>query len=96
MENMLNKLSAAVSFYFKDDAIRPGVVISTLRNNSVYASVVRYNNAWVKGKKVVCNVTAPSLDGAISLLSKRFVEYMAEEQATTNPVEILKKAIIYR
>lgn len=96
MENLLNKLSGAVSHYFKDDAIRPGVVISTLRDNSVYASIVRYNNAWSRGKKVVCNVKSPTLDGAVALLSKRFVEYIAEEQTTTDPVEILKKAIIYK
>ena len=99
MENLLlNKLIDAVSFYFKDDSVCAGVVISTLRDDCVYASVVRYSNNRIKlkSKKIICNVKAPTLSQAITLLSKRFVEYCTEEQVALNPLEILKKAIIYK
>lgn len=92
----LVKLSQAVSFVYKTDAISPGVVISTLKNKEVYASVVRYNDLWTKGKKVVCWVKAPTLDDAIVLLSKRFVEFTSEAEPPTDPLQVLKKSIIYR
>ncbi len=95
-QDMLSKLSAAISFYFKEDAICPGVVISTLRNKQVYASIVRYNNNWEARKKVIYNVQAPTVEEAVCLLSKRFVEFTAEQNNSTDPLEILKKSIIYR
>ena len=96
MENMIDKLSAAVSFYFKSDSTSPGIVVSTLKNKQVYASIVRYGSKFEKGKQVVCNVKAPTVNEAVTLLSKRFVEYTSEIDTPTNPLESLKKAIIYK
>lgn len=92
----LSKLSQAASYVYKGDAICPGIVISTLKDKQVYASVVRYNEAWNKGKKVVCWVKAPTIDEAIVALSKRFVEWNAEMEQPIDPLQVLKKSIIYK
>jgi hypothetical protein len=96
IEDLLIKLSAAVSFYYKEDDISPGVVISTLKDKQIYGSVVRYGKNWKNGKVIICNVRTPSLQETIALLSKRFVEVVSEKESTTNPLELLKKSIIYR
>lgn len=91
MLNNLNKLSRAVSYAYKEDAICPGIVISTLKNGSVYASVVRYGNdeGFRNGKKVVCKCTSSDIESAILVLSDIFLDYLGE---TTNPIEILRES----
>lgn len=96
MLEQLTKLSQAVSFVYKSDAISPGVVISTLKDKMVYASVVRYNDSWIKGKKVVCCVKDTNLERAVIALSKRFVEHASEVDPPTDPLQVLKKSIIYK
>lgn len=94
--DQLIKLSAAVSFVYREDAVSPGIVISTLKDKTIYASVVRYNDIWTKGKKVVCWVKAPTVDEAVVLLSKKFVEHVSELIPPTDPLQVLKKSIIYK
>lgn len=93
-ESLLTQLSAAVSFFYKEDAICPGIVISTLRNGQIYASVVRYNSAWVSHKKVVCHVSKSSLPEALDSLSKLFIDHTNQSKAPTNPLDVLKAAVV--
>lgn len=92
-EKLLTQLSAAVSFFYKDDAICPGVVISTLKNGLVYASVVRYNPAWHAHKKVVCHVSQTNLSEALNSLSRLFVEHTNQSKTPTNPLDALKATV---
>lgn len=94
--SQLEKLTEAVSFVYKNDAVCPGIVISALKDKQIYASVVRYNKDWINGKMVVAAVKAPSANEAIVLLSKRFVECTTEVDLPTDPLQVLKKSIIYQ
>jgi len=88
--NLLSQLSQAVSFSFPDDPTRPGIVISSLKDGQVYASVVRYGAKFVKGKQVVCSVYADSLDSAVTKLGESF---LIKVQAPTNPIDVLRNSL---
>jgi hypothetical protein len=67
--DILDKLTNAVSFHFKQDGTKPNVTISKLKN-SYYGSVVRYPG---KEKKVVCKAESPTLAELIPNLAKAFL-----------------------
>jgi hypothetical protein len=67
--DILDKLTTAVSFHFKQDGTKPNVTISKLKN-SYYGSVVRYPG---KEKKVVCKAESPTLAELIPNLAKAFL-----------------------
>jgi len=79
-----------VSFAFKEDSTSPGVVVSSLKDGRVYASVVRYGTKFSKGKQVVCSVYANNLDSAVSKLSESF---LANVPVSTNPIDTLRNAL---
>lgn len=63
---LIDKLTNAVSFKFKDDATSPNVTISKLRHG-YYCSVVRYTKSGVNNQKkvVVCKAEASNLEDAV-------------------------------
>jgi hypothetical protein len=63
---LIDKLTTAISFKFKDDATSPNLTISKLRKG-YYCSVVRYPKGApaLKNKIVVCKAEADSLETAI-------------------------------
>ena len=69
---LLDKLTKAVSFKFKEDKTAPGITISLLKKG-YYCSVVRYDGAFAKGKQVVCSARADSLHGALQDTAKLFL-----------------------
>lgn len=89
-EKLLVALSSAVSYTFKEDAVCPGVLVSTLKDGSIYASVVRYNVDG-KGKKVVCKTNAISIPDAIKQLSKAFLDL--PNKRAKNPIDTLSDLI---
>lgn len=92
LDNLLENLSKAVSYTFRKDGTRPGVLVSTLRNGHIYASVVRYGSGegFKSGKMVVCKCTASDVTAAISGLSEQFLNITQPEP---NPVDILRTSI---
>ena len=90
LSELLKKLSKAVSYTFRKDGTCPGVLVSTLKDGSIYASVVRYGSGdgFKNGKMVVCKSVAPDIDTAISNLSDQFLDGFTVEP---NPVEALRQ-----
>lgn len=72
-EILLTKLNKAVSYRFVEDVICPGVLFSTLKNGTIYASVVRYGREFDNGKLVVCKVKASDHMSALIGLTQEFL-----------------------
>jgi len=92
LDQLLVSLSKAVSYTFIKDGTCPGVVVSTLRNGSIYASVVRYGSGegFKNGKLVVCKCEASDVDTALKSLSDKFLKIAQPEP---NPVDILRNLV---
>lgn len=82
---LLDTLIKAVSFKFKEDKTSPGVTISRLKHG-YYASVVRYESAFAKGKSVVCSAKADTLDGALQSLA---VTFLSSAKVQPDPLQEL-------
>lgn len=88
--DLQTQLMQAVSYHFDKDAIRPGVVTSSLRSGKIYASVVRYGKQFVGGKQVVAKAQGDELKEVLTNLSQAF---LATVSPAPNPVESLKKLV---
>ena len=84
-DQIMDKLTEAVSFRFKDDKTAPGVTISKLKKG-YYCSVVRYGGAFAKDKEVVCNARGDSLSVALKTLASTFVSMNVQPR---NPIQEL-------
>ena len=91
VEQLLNKLSKAVSYTYRKDGTCPGVLISTLKDGDVYISIVRYGKEYPNGKKVVCKYQSSNLKTSLMMVSKLFIESSIQEQ---NPIESLRNELI--
>lgn len=72
MQDLLDKLTKAVSFTYKNDKTAPGLTVSALRKG-FYCSVVRYNGAFGKGKEIVCKAKAETLEIALQEVARQFL-----------------------
>lgn len=93
VEQIIDKLTDAISYKFKEDATSPGLTISKLRHG-YYCSVVRYPQGGAADKKnkvIVCKATASTLDLAVKEVAKRFVEVVKTQP--TNPLEALGEVV---
>lgn len=72
---LIDKLTNAVSFKFKEDGTSPGVTISKLRHG-YYCSVVRYTKSGATGQKkvVVCKAEASNLEDAVKSVAVAFLK----------------------
>lgn len=87
---ILNKLIKAVSFKFKEDLTAPGVTVSFLKNGEYYCSVVRYHEAFAKGKEVVCSGHGLSLHDAVLNAAQSFLKIVVP---TPDPITDLGATI---
>ncbi len=88
--NLIDKLTSAVSFKFKEDATSPNVTISKLRKG-YYCSVVRYTKGpAAKNKIVVCSASADTLEGAVKGVTDSFLKVAKPE---LNPLQELDNLI---
>jgi hypothetical protein len=72
---LIDKLTTAVSFKFKDDGTSPNVTISKLRNGNYYCSVVRYAKSGGAQKKiVVCKSESPNLESSVKNVVNAFLK----------------------
>lgn len=69
---LLDKIAKAVSYAYRDDKTAPGVVVSSLKKG-YYCSVVRYSQAFAKGKQVVCKARGDELKATLRDLATQFV-----------------------
>jgi len=88
-DQLLNKLTNAVSYRFNEDKTSPGVTVSRLKSG-YYCSVVRYEGAFGKDKQVVCKARGDSLSSALELLARSFV---AMSNQPKNPVQELEELV---
>jgi hypothetical protein len=86
---LIDKLTNAVSFKFKEDGTSPGVTISKLRHG-YYCSVVRYakNGTTGQKKQVVCKAEASTLEGAVKGTVNAFLKIA---QPQPDPLQELNK-----
>lgn len=85
---LLDKLTKAVSYYYRDDKISPSIIISSLKTG-VYVSVVRYEESFAKGKKVICNARGTTIPTALKELATKFLQV----STTQNPVQELSNLV---
>jgi len=83
---LLETLTQAIVFKYSDDKTAPGVTVSNLKGR-YYASVVRYDGAFGKGKTVVCHATEDTLPNALQAVAVKFLGTI--KQAPKNPVDAL-------
>lgn len=88
-EQLQTQLMQAIAYHFDKDAIRPGVVTSSLRNGKIYASVVRYGKQFSGGKQVVAKAQGRELSEVLTSLSAEFLSTITKD----NPVEGLKQLV---
>jgi len=85
---LMDKLTKAVSYKYRDDKTAPGIVVSALKKG-YYCSVVRYSQAFAKGKQVVCKAKADDLPGALKELATKFVEITAQPKDPVQELGVL-------
>lgn len=86
---LINKLTSAVSYKYKDDATSPNLTISKLRNGHYYCSVVRYAKSGGSQKKqVVCKSETPLLEDAVKNVVNAFLKVA---QPQPDPLQELDK-----
>lgn len=85
-QTLLETLTKAIVFKYSDDKTAPGVTVSALKGR-FYASIVRYDGAFGKGKNVVCNATEDTLPLALQSVANKFLGTV--KQAPKNPIDEL-------
>jgi hypothetical protein len=90
-QELIDKLTNAISFKFKEDATSPGLTISRLKRNTYYCSVVRYPNGSksVGSKVIVCKSEDTTLAGAVAKIAVLFVKTL---DAQPDPLQTLAEA----
>jgi hypothetical protein len=89
-DKLLANLTSAVSYSFRKDATSPGVLVSTLKDGSFYASVVRYGNQFPKGKEVVCKAKGSDLVAVLTALANEFLGLAPQNK---NPLDLLRECL---
>ena len=96
-QQLIDKLTNAISFKFKDDGTRPNLTISRLRHG-YYCSVVRYPSVKDKATKsipsknkiVVCKAEADDLNMALTGVADAFLTYAGLQQ---DPIQELTEVV---
>lgn len=89
VQTVIDKLTNAISFKFKEDGTSPGLTISRLKQGNYYCSVVRYPSGGAASKKnkvVVCKAEAGTLDAAVTAVAQAFLVHADHKP---NPIEEL-------
>lgn len=87
--DLIDKLTDAVSFKFKEDATSPNVTISKLKNGHYYCSVVRYTKSGGAQKKVVvCKAETADLSESVKSVVASFLKVA---QTQPDPIRDLDK-----
>ena len=92
IQELIDKLTTAISFKFKEDATSPNLTISKLRHG-YYCSVVRYakGSPAVKNKIVVCKASANTLEAAIVGVVDEFLKVAKPQPDPLQELDTLAK-----
>lgn len=88
-EQLLDKLVNAVTFHFRNDETAPGITVARLKSG-YYCSIVRYDSAFAKDKRVVCNAKGETLFKTLSLLANTFVSTVEIENPIQDLINLVK------
>jgi hypothetical protein len=72
-ETLIDKLTKAIAFKFSSDKTAPGLTIAALKKG-YYCSVVRYEGAFAKDKKVFCSAKADTMADAVKGVADQFLK----------------------
>ncbi len=86
-EQLLEQLSKAVSYAYREDGTCPSVLISSLRDKEFYVSIVRYGAQFANNKSVICNTQDVSLREALLKLTTLFLNKVVVKK---NPIDSLR------
>jgi hypothetical protein len=86
IEILIDKLTKAISYRYRDDKTAPGLTVSALKKG-YYCSVVRYQGAFAKDKVVVCKAKADLLSAALNDLT---LQFLGTPDLVADPVEDLR------
>jgi len=89
VEIVIDKLTKAISYKYREDKTAPGLTISALKKG-YYCSVIRYNGAFGAGKEVVCKAKSNSLLDALENVSNQFLDLNSYPQ---DPIQELKQLV---
>ncbi len=89
-DQLMEKLTKAVTYKFGDDKTAPSIIVSELKKGGYYCSVVRYGGPFARDKKVVCKARGTDLPSALKELAVKFVAMAVEPK---NPVQELSALV---
>jgi len=89
-EQLIDKLTKAISFKFKEDKTAPGLTVSALKKG-YYCSIVRYEGPFARNKVVVCKAKGKTLPEALNELTTTF---LTAQDNPTDPIQDLRKSFI--
>lgn len=90
--SILDKLTKAVSFSYKEDKTMPGVTVAALPKGQYYCSIVRYTDAFGRGKEVVCSSKGNSIADVVKATADKFL-FLTSAKVVKNPIDELKDLI---
>lgn len=89
-DQLIDKLTKAISHKYKEDKTSPNITVSALKKG-YYCSVVRYSGAFARGKQVICHARADSLNEALKGLANSFVSISAQPK---DPIQELNDLLV--
>lgn len=87
---LVEQITKAISYKYLEDGMRPGLLISVLRNGDYYASVLRFSSDYDNGRKVFFKAQASSLEKTLLALAKKIV---SDDKPTKDPIDELKETL---
>ena len=90
VNQLINKITEAISFQFKEDKTVPGLQIAALKNG-YYTSIVRYSKPFGKEKAVVCSATGDTLESTLFSLAESFVLKVKSRNPIQELHDLIKK-----
>jgi hypothetical protein len=73
IEHLVDKLTKAVSYKYREDLTVPGLTIAALKKG-YYCSIIRYDAAFAHGKRVICKSTKDTLLLALQDVANQFID----------------------
>lgn len=89
VEQLVDHLTKAISYKFRDDKTAPGLTVSALKKG-YYCSIVRYDGPFARDKKVLCKAKADTLSQALRAVADQFLN---SDAAPKDPVQELNSLL---
>lgn len=87
--NILQELTKSLYQVFTTDLTRPGVTISMIDSDEYYTSIVRYSEAFGKGKFVFCSALGPTIEQSIRKAAVAYINKMGVGEGMKSLCDVL-------